>query len=433
MIFFNGLFSNDKKNDHTFPRENNRGKVEIINDKIVYKGTDYYDPTGEVEIHEIHRIYIGINKEKEAFLWVCTYNMNANIPVYYKGFRIFYEALFSKFSFDDKLFWQTVYSKNPIKKLLWKKTFEPTYHILSDARADYGIGFEIQSPVKEFISWDMLFSELKENKNADLLYNENVNALSFKYPVRVGRLLFDGLTAHNYYRSDIAIQFVRAIAYDHNATDKSYLDIHNCILADLPHGKIVHQWDDEDGKTIWLSVDNILIQVSYRYDNEYDFEDGYTRIHISNEREYPHLLENKPYEDVMEVSDYLLLKSDVNLSGNYKQYSYPKRRPPLLDSLFGKKNIIWRDDVNNKIGFASDSLSFVLDKKDIYKFSIDNLIPAKGSGGSTLMAELCEGSETGLRSMYTFQGEYRSLNEYAEKIQSVTHKEVIFSPEFSDC
>ncbi|GEM_PF-3175968 len=427
------LFGNRNIDELTFPEENNRGKVEVTDGRILFKGSDYYNPNGDIEVDKIDRIYAVVDRDRMKSLTLCSRDSNCSVPVYYKGFRSMYEMLSSCFGLDDTLFLQTIHAKDYSKKLLWKRVFEPTYSITADSSDNYGKGFEIQSPLKQFITWDTPFSELRKNENTDYLYGEKVNALRFKYPVRVGRLLFHNLTAHNNKRDDIAVRFFFADSYSPNADDISYGEIAGCLLKDLGSESIVYQREDEDAKIIDFSINDILFSVEYRYDNEYNFENGYTHLKISNEREYPALLVNEAYESVIEVSDYLLLKDDVSLYADYKYYHYPKRRPPQLDSLFGNKNIIWRDDANGKIGFADAQRSIVLDNSLIKSFTMENLIPAKGGGGAELIVDLNDESITGYRYMYTFKGEYRSMNEYAGKLQSVTGKEILFPPEYSDC
>ncbi len=433
MGFLKKLFSGKKMNKYAFPSESNRGRIELSQGRIVWEGTNYYDPSGDIEIGKIDRIYAVVDRDKESSLGLCNKDSSRCIPVCYNGFRSVYEILSSRFGLDDMLFLQTIHTKKYAKKLLWKKSFQPNYHIIEDNLQDYGKGFEIQSPQKEFITWDILFCELRENKNTSFLFDKNTNALRFNYPVRVGRLLFHNLTAHNYKRDDIAVRFFLANCHTHDATDWSYDDVYTCLFTDLGADKMLYHRVDEDGKVVDFSIKDISFSAEYRYDNEYNFEDGYTSIRITNDREYPALLVNKPYEDVMEVSDYLLLRNDISLDVDYKYNSYPKRRPPLLDKLFGNENIIWRDDANRKIGFADPRFSIVLDIDIVKSFAIENLVPAKGKGGADLIANLTNKSITGFETMYTFKGKYRCLNEYADRLQSLTRKETFFPPEFSDC
>lgn len=422
-----------KENRPSFPLEKvNRGQVYIDGGNVVFKAVEPYGSGGEVEMNEMTRIYAVVDQRKEALLGLLTPDRTVLVPADYAGFGDVFRNLSEHFNLDETLFLQTVHKKEEAKTLLWKKTLTPNYSIVADMPGDYTKGFEIQSPQKEFVSWDTPFNVLRDSEHTDFAFDKKFNALCFKYPVRVGRLLFDRLTAHNHYRDDIAVRFLLSNCYAWDASDNSYHDIFNRLSADLGRENLVDESRDESRGTFEFKVDGMRFCGEYQYDNIYNFENGYTKLYIRNQREYPALLINEPYESQMEVTDYVLLTNNLTLNVDYKYYSYPKRRPLLLNRLFGNRSVIWRDDANKKIGFADERFSIVLNCGDVKRLIIENLVPAKGAGGSTLIVELCKEGITSYGSLNAFKGKYRELNEYADAIQSVTQKE-ISSMEFSDC
>lgn len=50
----------------------------------------------------------------------------------------------------------------PVNVCLWRKQYPANYQLLADNFEDITEGFEIQSPQKEFISWDLSLEELKK-------------------------------------------------------------------------------------------------------------------------------------------------------------------------------------------------------------------------------------------------------------------------------
>ncbi|WGU70176.1 hypothetical protein QIU18_11825 [Capnocytophaga canimorsus] len=85
--------------------------------------------------------------------------------------------------------------------------------LLSENHTDYHLGFEVQSPEPRFFSWDTTYEEViasplvEWDSPFDLDY-EVYEYYYFKYPVRVGNLLFSKFEfrIHNTQRRDIAVR-----------------------------------------------------------------------------------------------------------------------------------------------------------------------------------------------------------------------------------
>lgn len=89
------------------------------------------------------------------------------------------------------------------------------YEILEETPHDYHLGFEVQSPEKEFVSWDSTYAEVFALPCVEPS-NTLDNHYAFKYPVRVGNLLFKnwGFYYVSHHRKDIAVQSYSFVVFN---------------------------------------------------------------------------------------------------------------------------------------------------------------------------------------------------------------------------
>lgn len=434
MRLFKGLFKNKMQEGIRYPQETDEGTVYIEGDRIISKGelkdiwhryTDW-----EVEISKIKMACALVGENKQAYLYLYGDGRYQFIPVVYRGFREAYSILSSRFGFDDELFWNVVTSIGKRKEVIWREPQEPTYRILDHfTPGDYEKGLEIQSPEKEFISWDATYDELRQHPLVEIIREENAEYITFRYPARIGRLLIHDLKSFVYDRTDVAVRWYLADCYNKEATDGSFRDLYTTLLTDLGTQGLKDERKDKDEKSAHFEWSGMRLYLCYKYDGDYTLENGFTDLRIENARQYPALLIDEHYEKVIEVTDSLIIEPEVKLYVEYKKDKRVKRRPPSITERFGDQAVIWRDDVNGKIGFADTTYSLVFDQPEIISFTLGNLIPAKGSGSCDLTANL-----SGERNWFRlFSGQYRSMNDYVERIAAVTAKEVILDKEYSDC
>lgn len=417
-----------------YPQETNDGTVCIEGDRIISKGELkdiwYRNTDWEVEISKIRMACALVGENKNAYLYLYGDDRNQFIPVVYRGFREAYSMLSTRFGFDDELFWEVVTSTQKRKEVVWRKPQEPTYQILNHfTPGDYEKGLEIQSPEKEFISWDATYDELRLHPLVEVIHGEYTESITFRYPARIGRLLIRNLKSIVYDRTDVAVRWYITDCYNKEASDGSFRDLYTTLLTDLGKERLTYERAYEDERSADFECSGIRLSLCYKYDGDYTLEKGFTDLRIENTREYPALLIDERYEKSMEVTESLRIESAVKLYVDYKKDERVKRRPPLITERFGNQAVIWRDDANGKIGLADAAYSLVFDKQEIISFTLGNLVPAKGSGGSNLTANL-----SGEKQWFSlFSGEYRSMNEYVERMAAVTGKEVILDTEYSDC
>src|SRR5690606_7620048 len=158
------------------------GNIAVEGDKIICKGKDDIHNC-EINIKDIQYEYIIVNAQGESFLFIFDYHQN-RIPTHYTGFSKAYNLLSARLNFNDEVFFENIYQDIPVKKQIWRKIHAPTYQILSENNKDYESGFEIQSPQKEFISWDATYQELGQCSNVFFEkspYGQKL--LKFKFPV----------------------------------------------------------------------------------------------------------------------------------------------------------------------------------------------------------------------------------------------------------
>ncbi|WP_163398815.1 hypothetical protein [Flavobacterium fluviatile] len=414
---------------YSFPAENTNGSVSIADNKIRCEGNSYFY-NSEVTIDQIQYVYVIVNANKESFLFIFDHHQHT-IPTTSTGFESVYRELSKRFLFDDALFFETIYKQDPAKKKIWRRTYEPTYEILQAKHEDYHLGFEILSPEPQFISWDVTFATLEENDavyRATSPYGQTL--LKYKYPIRIGNIkLSDVASYFDKVRMDAPVLEFHTDCFDQKGTDKSYNELKETLIRDLGSDANKAGYERPDQKNIYFDADSMSISICYTYDSAHMYNGGYTSFTIQNRRSYPELLIDAAYENRLSVSSFLLIDGNVSMPNDYKKNEKIKRRPPQIADQFKDKTIIWRDDVNDKIGFTCGNFSQVYSKKEIKAFSIQNTLPARGRGGSSLIIIL----EQDVNHYEIFSEECRFFDGLAQKIMQLTNKELTFEQEYYDC
>lgn len=422
------MFNKKQEKKHSFPKEENFGNISVEGDRIICYGKDAIHNC-EISIKNIQYVYVIVNAQGESFLFIFDYHQN-RIPTHYAGFSKAYNLLSAKFNFNDEVFFESIHQNNPVKKQIWRKIHAATYQILSENNKDYESGFEIQSPHKEFISWDTTYQELGENSN--VFYEKSPygqKILKFNFPVRIGNLLLNNFSAYfDNKRSDVAVQHFFTHCIDKTNSDKSYFELKDRLQKDFLQENQLFQYERADQNSFSFNAKGISISLVYTYDNSWQFNGGYTSINVENRREYPELLVDTEYGNKMEVSNYITIHKEINTPSDYKKNKFIKFRP--INLLPDNKNVptVWIDNKNSKIGFADKTYCLIFDKKDILSCTIQNILPAKGSGGSYLILNLKDNITMGV-----FSGACNVFNSFNEKISSLTGLEVNMAPEYYDC
>lgn len=429
MKLINKILGIDSLNVRIYPKEESIGNISIGEGKIICKGDNgYYD--SEVNIKDIQYVYIVVNAKGKSLLFIFDHHQNW-LPTNYIGFSKVYEELSSKFGFNDNVFFDNVHKSTPVKMQVWRKTYNETYRILDNNYKDYELGFEIQSPDKEFVSWDETYDNMKQNEN--LFFDESPyghKISKFKYPVRIGNVILNDFSSYfDNGRTDVPVLHFYTHCIDKSNSDKSYYELKKRFQMDFSEENQLFGYERNDQNSFSFKANGIIISLFYTYDSEYQFDGGYTSFSVKNEREYSDFLVDLDYENKIEVSDYLIINEKVGTSSDYKRNSNIKRRPETLLPNNNDKATIWIDNKNSKIGFADNSYCQVFDKSEIISLTIQNVLPAKGSGGSNLELNFKDKR----RSYAIFSGTCHVFNPYCEKISKLTGLEIKMGPEYHDC
>ncbi|WP_106917771.1 hypothetical protein [Chryseobacterium aurantiacum] len=130
------------------------------------------------------------------------------------------------------------------------------------------------------------------------------------------------------------------------------------------------------------------------------------------------------YNEKVEVDKYM----EIDHAGvkNYEDYLF--RTPDEILKIFNNKMLLWVDQKNNLLGFSDSKRSKLFILTDIKGFEIQNMLPAKGQGGSFLSVCLSNGrfSEISEAGVYTF-------DKYADDLSKITGIAVTFAPEYYNC
>lgn len=413
-----------------FPDENNSGHVWKKGNIIFYQ-TKNNSYTGEINCDKLRYVYLVINVHRAASLFLFDHHQHY-IPIHFNGFKYVYEALSRKFGFNDQVFSDHLHSKEIVKKEIWRRIRTRNYDIVESSQfRDYAEGFEIQSPDKEFVSWDTTYTKLAESRHIFLEespYGQKL--LTFSYPVRVGNIVLDNLRAYldNQRRDDAPMLHFYADCYDETNSQKSYFELKRALEADVDEKANFYGYERDDQHYYRFEAEGMEFSLAYIFDNTWQFDGGCTSLSIKNNREYADLLFDLDYESKIEISENITLAEQTYITGNYKKDVQIKRRPEQLNLQLGDKPVIWLDNKNGKIGFADKTRSRVQSMDEVESFAIQNILPAKGAGGAHLLMKLSGG-----RSFEVMQGKCHSFDFLREKIVQITNRSVEMEPEYHDC
>ncbi len=412
-----------------FPEESGDGSLRIIGNKISCEG-NYGIYSSEVCIDNLQYAYVTVNSSNQVFLFLFDHHQHY-IPVHYTGFKNVYEVLSAKFSFNDAVFFESIYKKEVLKKEIWRRIYEPTYSILNGDFNDYDQGFEIQSPEREFISWKTTY-ETVEN-NTSVVFEKSPygqQLLTFKYPVRFGNIqLMNFYSYFDRVRKDAPVSEFFEQCFNAAATDTSYTDLKHVLVRDLGLDPNRTGYERADQKNIYFNANGISISICYTYNSDWHFDCGYTSFAIKNLRDYPALLIDAEYESELVVSDFLIFPGKIYMPSDYKSNEKVKRRPQKITDQFQNKTVVWRDDVNRKIGFACGNFSQVYDQEEIKSLIIQNVLPAKGGGSGSLELVL----EKGVNHYSILSGKCHCFDTYPNALKQLIKKDLAFGEEHHDC
>lgn len=414
----------------SFPVETNDGNVWKKANLIFYqyKGNIH---TQEVDVDLLRYVYIVVDRRGEASLFLFD-NHQHYIPVHFNGFRDVYVALSEKLGFNDQVFFEYLNSKEIVKKQVWRNMRTRNYQVLRDSGfSDYDEGFEIQSPEKEFISWDTTYGELAKSKQVyidESPYGQKI--IKFKFPVRVGNILMNHLRAYldNVRREDAPMLHFYADCYDETNSHNSYWELKETLERYIEVKEHLPGYERDDQHYYSVAINGMQISIVYTFDSDWQFNGGSTSLSIKNNREYADLLVDQDYEKAIEVSDFFFLNEQIEIIGNYKKDPQVRRRPEKLNLKAGDKPVVWLDNKNGRLGFADKTRCKVEALNTIESFAIQNILPAKGGGGAYLIIKLNSG-----KSYEVIRGKCYSLDFLQEKLAQMTNRPVGMEPEYHDC
>ena len=230
MGFFSKLFKSNNSQKANF-----LGSVQVDLNKIVCKDFKNKSNDFEIDISSIEYIYISKTEHQVASLMIYQ-DSQKFIPSNFKGFEEVYAFLAEKLIFSKVDFDKIIENKLTIQKEIYRRKQPQNFEILNNGNYnDYHLGFEIQSPEKEFISWDLTFQEMIKNKNlTNGILDFTQEYKKFKYPVRIGNMIVQDFGFRkNASRNDVPVLSFFTDCYNSDSNDKSYFDLKKNLINDL--------------------------------------------------------------------------------------------------------------------------------------------------------------------------------------------------------
>lgn len=348
-----------------------------------------------------------------------------------QGFGEVYHKLSDRFRFDDETFFAVCKARKEDEKVkIWAKKMPQNYQILDEYLNDGDFGYEVYTEPKQMISWDTTYEQLEALGCIEAYFTDfGAKYLRFKYPVRIEGILIDQLEVYaDNVSTNRPVQEFFVDLYDETNTDKSYKKLRELwIDDDVDINQYGYERDDQCYLQFALA-NGINASICYTYDEEYAYDDGSTSLHFYNKREYKSFLENKEYEEVMEISGLLSFPNKLDINVKYIDHDGVKHIPLKVKELLKEKSGIWLDSVNHKIGFAGTDTALILDLEKITYFTIQNVLPAKGSGYADFMVHL-----TTEDYLYVFIEDTYFFDQFAGQLEQMTKKSVEIPEAYYNC
>ncbi|MGC6341484.1 hypothetical protein ACNO7N_01085 [Bisgaard Taxon 45] len=403
-----------------FLRNKYRYKINIQHHLISIEGK-----CGEFDLNQLNYVYLVKDPEIRNNRLTLYLNDFFKIGVNYHGFTQMYQALSSKYGFDDAMFFEYLCKKGPFSIQIWRKKQTQNYVILDEAYADYTQGFEIQSPEKIFIRWGTTYETLFQQTQ----FKEKGIAYGFIFPIRIGRLLLKDVWFTPPVRKDVPVLELYTDCYHESATEKSYQELTSTLCENK---QLITSCNEEKAdpklyKSV-LHLNQTEFELRYYGHVKYYFDRGYSKLIIRDRTEYLDYVINEPYESQLVISDYLVIEAQDLIQMDYTNYAIVKRRPPKIKEKFrDDQSLIWTDDINHKIGFTSDDRAIVFDKEEIESFTLANTETRRSNNESSLTICFVDKNKDAIT---LFLAEYDFLPPYVDKIKALTQKEVLFLEQY---
>ncbi|WP_278554919.1 hypothetical protein [Elizabethkingia bruuniana] len=348
-----------------------------------------------------------------------------------KGFAEVYQELSDRFGFDDETFFAVCKAGNEDDKVkIWAKKMPRNYQILDEYPDDVDFGYEVYAQPRQMMSWDTTYEQLEASGCVEAYFTDfGARYLRFRYPVRIEGILIDQLEIYaDNISTNRPVQEFFVNLYDETNTDKSYQQLRGLwIDDDIDINQYGYEREDQCYLQFVLA-NGINASICYTYDKEYAYDDGSTSLHFYNKREYRYFLENKEYEEMMEISRLISFHNRLDMKVSYIDHDGVKHIPLKVKELLGGKSGIWIDNTNHKIGFAGIDTALILDLEKIKYFTLQNVLPAKGAGYADLIVHLSTGNY-----LYVFIEDTYFFDQFAQQLEQMTKKQVEIPEAYYNC
>ncbi len=174
---------------------------------------------------------------------------------------------------------------------------EPNYTILNENFNDYFLGFEIQSPKKQFINWKTTYKVLENN--TDIIFDEIPNRgkiAKFSYPVRIGNIL---LQIFGFYFDAININmpvfYFFSECYDNAKTEQDYFDLKTKLNSDIGIDNAGYNNESGSQKHTNYDLREIELRLIHPYESNWAANGLCTLLWFQNKEAYINLISNEDY------------------------------------------------------------------------------------------------------------------------------------------
>ncbi|MEL7222387.1 MAG: hypothetical protein AAGJ93_13780, partial [Bacteroidota bacterium] len=398
-----------------------KGEVAMKGGMIVYQVIDNHN-SFELPATAVKAIFKVRGDNYQGFTIVANNHQRKFIPADTPGISSCIDHLAIALNISPEQFAFSTDQTQNVKSRIYFRKAKKNYQILPQSYAkDQDQGYEVIGAKGVFCKWDTTIEQLEK---LNVIEKEKIGRtgqnITFAYPVRIGRLLIDGLkVTTTSQREDYPITGFNAKIINSDNTEDSLYETYACIKAGK--GKVSKQdrQINERNIQVSLSVAEIHYGFSYVFTNQHQLDLGETTLYIRNKRVYYEYL--RVFDDFknIQLTTCHFYDQKVKLYRKLDNNQLIGITPKGLWPNQNERATIWVDSKKTIIGFSQLEYSYIFALEAIEGFTVSNTRPAKGSGGAGLAVKFKEGAEV-VKSWLMFEGAYQSFDDSIQLLEAMS-------------
>ncbi|MEO6191198.1 MAG: hypothetical protein ABIP47_11310 [Saprospiraceae bacterium] len=287
------------------------------------------------------------------------------------GFNKCLKFLVKKFKISLFVFYRIYFGSKKMNWLMWMQYSKNNVIVLpiidkEEMLRNFSRGIRLDKNSNKLISWNLTVDELLLLKGIEVFYYSSAKPklIRYKKAILIGPLEIEKFEVDiSYQRTDVpATKYYAPISIDGLGKQNYYFIKKELInLLGNPDKSLENkislfsEWDFQF----------LNISIEYQFDSSDTTSSGITHLNIENNRSYPEFWEDEYYENNYAISSFMHLDKEYKLQMYWKYNPYVRPMPKGIQRIHfqsDKQFIIWKDNVNERIGFGNSINAVIIPK-----------------------------------------------------------------------